>query len=520
MFDDCRTSHGAADLDTDLCVIGAGAAGIAAAREFLHTTVRVLLIESGGLRQLSAAELLNEGENVGRSRIDLTAGRARGFGGTTRLWAGQCIPLEESDFEPRPWVPHSGWPIRIRDLAPLYLRAASMLGVAPAIHIDRLYHELRLRPPAFGEDLGHVATVFAPVIDFGDAFETEFRRAPNIRVLLHGTVTSLTANESRSSVTYAHIQSSHGTRLRVRARVFVLCAGGIENARILLLSDGLGNGRDLVGRFLQDHPNGRAAEIETPARERLQDVYGLLYRRPLRYYPKLRLSPALQRRRGVLSCAVMINSDFTAGVEAAKQLYRASKSRQLSSETLRNIVRVVADVPHIASTVYRRYVRGLSPTSRNSRLWLQTYAEQAPNPESRVTLSDVRDARGIPAARVHWRLNELDRLTAVAAVDTVGKEFARLALGAIRPAEWVQSASADWVDGVHDAYHQMGTTRMSDDPAIGVVDRHCQVHGVANLYVAGSSVFPTGGYSNPTLTIVALACRLADRLKQTGFARD
>lgn len=519
MFDDLRSIEHDSVIAADLCVVGAGAAGIALAREFLHSSLQVVLIESGGINDTSADDL-NEGENVGARPINMAAGRRRAFGGATRLWAGQCIPLEASDFEPRPWVPHSGWPIRLGDLTPFYARAASLFHV-PADRLNEdIYRLFHLRPPEVdASKLEHVATAFAPQMNLGKIFRRGFGRAANVRVLLGGTVTRFVTNDARSSIRHAEVSCRDGRRFRVAARAFVMCGGGIENARALLLSEQLGNTHDLVGRFLQDHPNGRAAEVATGAPRRLQDLYGLLHRPPLRFYPKLRLTEPLQHRLQVLGCAVMINSDFgTDGLDAARQLYRAVRSRRLPAAPGSTAWRMATDARQIVSTLYRRYRLGLSATSPASRLWLQTYAEQAPNPDSRITLSDQRDALGMRVARVDWRLTELDRLTAAAAVRTVADEFSRLGLAAVQPAEWVCDVSERWADGVHDAYHHIGTTRMADHPRHGVVDRHCQVHGVAGLYVAGSSVFPTGGYANPTLTIVALAIRLADRLRETALS--
>jgi choline dehydrogenase-like flavoprotein len=518
VIDDFRTYDSGATLDTDLCVVGSGAAGIALAREFLGSGVRVLVVESGGLDPHAATDRLNEGENVGHLPIGLTAGRSRVFGGTTRLWAGQCVPLDDVDFEARPWVPHSGWPIHRRDLDPFYERAERVMHIAGEVYDERLYARFGIRPPALDPaKLAHRSTVYTPRPDLGTTYRTQFERSRNVRVLLHASVTRLAANESRSAVSHAELRALDGKSARVAARAFVLCGGGIENARLLLLSDGLGNAYDLVGRFFQDHPNSRAAVVESDNPACLQDPYSLLYKGRFRYYPKVRLAPELQRSQEVLNCAAMVNSDFgdQSGIEAAKRIYRALRRGERPRQLAREGRLMAGDVVRIAAMTHRRYVRGLSPTSPNSTMWLQTYAEQAPNRDSRVLLSEKRDPLGVPLARVDWRLTELDRRTAAAMATTVASEFTRLRLGRVHVGEWLTNGRGEWAQHLYDAYHHMGTTRMSEDPALGVVDRECQVHGIGGLYVAGSSVFPTSGYANPTLTIVALALRLADRLKAT-----
>jgi choline dehydrogenase-like flavoprotein len=508
-------------LDTDVCIVGSGPAGVALAHELAGTAVRVLVLESGGDATDGRTDTLNDGDNAGDRPLDLQDGRARAFGGAGRLWAGQCIRLDAADFEARAWVPHSGWPIGLSDLAPYYVRAERFFDVSgEASHDARsLYEPFGLEPLAVdARTLRHVASVFAPAPDVGQTYRPALARAANVQLRLRTTLTRLVRGETPSIITGAEARDGDGGLQTIRARAFVLCGGGIENARLLLASDGLGNDHDLVGRFLLEHPNGRAGVILADRRALLQDRFGLLYRRPWRFYPKLSLAADVQRREQVLNCALMINSDFgERGIEAARRLVRAVRRGARPAGMARDVLSMALDAPRMLRTAYRRYARGLSPTSRDSVIWLQTYAEQAPNPESRVRLSDRRDAFGVPLPRVEWRFTDLDRRTAEVMVQTTASELARLGVGRVEPAEWLSAAGGRWFDGIHDAYHPSGTTRMADEPTRGVVDRQCRVHGLQGVYVAGSSVFPTVGFANPTLTIVALAIRLADHLKQHVF---
>jgi choline dehydrogenase-like flavoprotein len=504
-----------ATLDTDVCIIGSGPAGIALARELADSPLRVLVLESGGEGPDPATSALNGGDNSGDRPIDLDHGRQRSYGGTGKLWAGQCLRLAAEDFAVRPWVPHSGWPIGLADLVPFYERAEQVLGVPGEAAHDgpSLYGRVGLSPlPVDPALLGHLASVYMPSPDVGGTYRGTLERAANIRLELGTTVTRIVADPSHRQVTHIEARARRGG-LTITARAYVLCAGGIENARLLLVSN-LGNDHDLVGRFLMDHPNGRAGTIETEQPRTLHDRFGLLYRRPFRYYPKLRLTAGVQQRERVLNSALMINADFgVEGIEAARRLIRAARRGRLPRRWLADLSRIGLDAPSMAYTAYRRYARGLSPTSRDSITWLQTYAEQAPNRSSRVRLSERRDALGVPLPHVEWRFTDLDARTARVMVATVAAELARLGVGRVVPAAWLDAAGATWFHGIHDAYHPSGTTRMSADPAAGVVDAACRVHGVERLYVAGSSVFPTVGFANPTLTIVALAIRLADHLK-------
>ena len=306
--------------------------------------------------------------------------------------------------------------------------------------------------------------------------------------------------------------------MRVRARACVLCAGAIENARVLLASNavqdaGLGNAHDVLGRFFQEHPNGHYATIVSANVPRLQELYGLLYRGRVRYLPRLVLSPELQCSEEVLSCAAYPVFHFgeESGIEAARRVYRALRQRRRPARLGHDLRRIARDAPRLAPVAYRRIARGRAARAEPELVTLHVHAEQAPNPDSRVTLTTARDRLGVPRPTIDWRLGELDRRTAEVMVASIAEEFHRLGLGEVRAQSWL--ADARWRRHVNDAYHHMGTTRLGTDPKTSVVDQDGQVHGVNGVFVAGSSVFPAAGYANPTLTIAGLAIRLSDHLK-------
>jgi choline dehydrogenase-like flavoprotein len=337
-------------------------------------------------------------------------------------------------------------------------------------------------------------------------------------VLLHATATEIVTTTGGERFQLVRITTPEGKVATVRARACVLCSGAIENPRLLLASRGvhsagIGNAHDVVGRFFQDHPSARCATITGGDVSRLQELYGFLYRGRVRYLPRLLLSPERQRSEQVACCAALPAFDFgeQSGVEAARRVYRTLRGGRGPAQPRRELRRMAADAPRLASVIYRRAVHGRAPRVSPLRVTLTTHVEQAPNPASRVTLSARRDRLGTLLPTVDWRLTELDRRTAEAMVRAVSDEFRRLGLGDVRPEPWL--ADGGWARHVGDAFHPMGTTRLGSEPRTSVADRDCAVHGVAGLFIAGSSVFPTGGSANPTLTIVALAIRLADHLK-------
>jgi choline dehydrogenase-like flavoprotein len=516
LIEDLRRLEDGAELEADLCLIGGGAAGIAIAEALAGTGIEVILLESGGLRRSRDTDGLNEGESSGIDASSLTAGRARVLGGTTALWAGQCLPPDPATFAERTWVPHSGWPFGEAELEPFVRRAEQLLEVAGEVYDEGVWDSFDVQRPAVDHSrLSHRFSVWCPHPDLGRLYRKQLAAAANVRVLLHATATEILTTGDRFESVRA--QTPEGKAVRVRARAGVVCGGGIENARLLLASN-IGNDHDLVGRFFQDHPNGHTAIIAGADAPRLQELYGLLYRGRVRYLPRLVLSDELQSSEQVLACAAYPVFHFgeESGIEAARRVYRSAKQRQRPAQLRRELGRMAADAPRLARVAFRRLARGRSAGLRPQLVTLQTHAEQAPNPDSRVTLARERDRLGVPLPKVDWKLTELDRRTHEVMVGVVGEEFRRLGLGDARAEPWL--GDSGWTGHVDDAFHHMGTTRLGSDPKTSVVDPDGQVHGVSGLFVAGSSVFPTAGFVNPTLTIVALAIRLADHLVAT-FAR-
>jgi choline dehydrogenase-like flavoprotein len=508
-----------ATIDTDVCVIGAGASGISLARELAGTSADVVLLESGDLDVNEAYEELNDGTVDGRDFTGLRAGRRRGFGGTTAAWGGQCCEFDAEDFVSRSWIPNSGWPIGLHELVPYYRRAERILSVSGQRYDERNWLKFGLKPVKLNADsLRTSFSVFSPRPRLGTVYRAFFRKAKNVRVILGATATNLGTNANASRATVVDVRSVGGQRAQVRARAFVICTGTIESARLLLSSrdvapNGLGNDHDLVGRYFQDHPTADTAAIETSRPVVLQDLYSVLYRGRTWYWPKMALAPARQRAANSLNACAFLTIEYeSSAIEILRQMIRTTKTGGRFDFSAAQIAALAAGMPAVVDAAYRRYLRGRSPRAKPSRMDLTCSIEQAPNPDSRVTLADSRDRFGIPQARVQWKITQ-DELHAFRVItESVGEEFARLGLGTLVPKPWLATSDLlAWP--IWDNYHQTGTTRMSGDPTKGVVDPNGQVHGVEGLFVAGAPTFPTGGYANPVLTIVALSVRLSDRLK-------
>jgi choline dehydrogenase-like flavoprotein len=514
MIRDFVTFDGDQPLDCDLCIAGAGAAGIAIALEFAGRGERVIVLESGGLDFEDASQDLYAGRNLGLPYFDLDVPRVRCFGGSTNHWGGMCTPLEPLDFETRPWVPHSGWPITAADLQSYYVRAHPLLELGPFN-----YTPAEIAPPeteflAFRPDRIHpkMWRYSVPPTNFGIAYRDRLIQATNVDALLHANLVEIETDAAGSSVTGYRIQTLGGKSARVQARIYILALGGLENPRLLLSSDrvqagGLGNERDLVGRFFMEHIRIVAGSV-LPLKDGWYAAYEDLIRDGRQVRCGLTPSPEAQTREGILNPMLMIGAkDVTrmrsAGYTSLSEIRKAFAKGQIPDHFGGDVLNILGDLNGVVRGFYERV---------DSAIYIEMEGEQSPNPDSRVVLANDRDALGMRRGNLDWRLSALDKRSMRKLVEMFGQEIARLGLGRLQMEEWLAHDDTTWVGlGAH--YHHMGTTRMASDPSRGVVDADCRMFGVANLYIAGSSVFPTGGCANPTLTLTALALRLADHLK-------
>jgi choline dehydrogenase-like flavoprotein len=525
---DAREIEAGSLLESDLCVVGAGAAGIAITLRFVATGHRVLLVESGGLEIEAATQALYEGASVGRDYYDLDICRLRFFGGTTNHWEGRCRPLDPLDFEPRPWVPYSGWPISRATLDPYYAGAHKLCQLGPYDYAPEFWFLPGETTLPF--DPARVKTglwQFSPPTRFGDIYREPLAAATNIRVLLHANLADIETGENGAEVQTLRIATLEGKRFTVRARAYVLACGGLENARLLLATNrqvnvGLGNQHGNVGRYFIEHPHLPGARLLATAPSRIE-FYGYEHRRPRHgdtlVMGYLNLAPDLQTRAGMLNCDCSFVDDNIgrSGYAALRRICDAAGHARMPDHLLADLGAALEDLDDTVAGLFGRLgVREYRPDQASFVMW--STVEQAPNPDSRVTLSDQIDALGLPEIRLDWRLSEADKRSVQEVHRTIAEEFGRSGLGRLQIDDWLEADLTSWSSSMIGGNHHMGTTRMADDPRMGVVDRDCRVHGMANLFIAGSSVFPTGGSANPTLTIVALALRIADHLQEKVMA--
>ena len=508
---DARDVDRGATLTADVCVIGAGAAGITLARALAASNHTVLLLESGGFELDDKTQALYKGRTVGLPidpfvDLGLDAPRLRYFGGTTNHWSGFCRPFPDLDFEQRAYVPRSGWPIARAELDPFYAGAQDVCSLGPYDYSLGYWQAQGLIDQPLLEDPMTPHTVVQltnrPVL--GDVYRSEIVDSPNIQLVLWANATRLALGDDGNAIESIDVKTLTGNAFSVTASAYVVATGGLEVPRLLLASHdrrstGIGNEHDLVGRHFMEHVNIAAGPAAlTVDAAALAPYSPVLHTVDVNGAPRdvslqavMLLAPDVLRREELRACEVTLEYPFTPDDPRLERVYPGT----------RRGVELLAAQGITAKTVVTARV----------------LCEQEPNPASRVTLVRARDALGMPRIQLDWRLTRNDRVSMLRTMQKVGVELGRRRLGRLRVdiSGYTNDdpRSDDDVDyAVNTGSHHMGTARMSADPTQGVVDANLKVHSVANLYVAGSAVFPTSGANPPTLTIVALALRLADHL--------
>jgi choline dehydrogenase-like flavoprotein len=549
-----------------LAIIGAGAAGITLARSLIGRNVDVVVLESGGFDEDADTQDLYSGTGSGIPYFDLSTARLRFFGGSTNHWGGTSRPQIERDFVPRDGIPLSGWPIRRIDLAPYYDRASEICGLGRAVsQLDDDEARDDRRPLQL--DPNEFETRFNGIVNHKDRsfarYRDELDAAANVAVHLWANVTGIVTDAGGGHVSSLEVATLSGNRYRVEATVVVLATGGIENARLLLASTavdprGVGNARDQVGRHFMEHPRLVAAMVVP----RNPDV-DLAWYLPHavgghQYQGYAAIGDRRQREEGLADVQIRLRPLPSASFERG---LRTSEARTAEALVLwadgdgprplgRDLLDMTADLATVGDVLVPggplpvplpdvvRRVLGASRGERESMIpdllggaatffyhegfepgpadaiEIVARVEQVPNPDSRITLGAERDALGMPRAHLDWRLTDVERHSIIRSLELFGAELAGRDVGRL---QLLLTEDGDWPADLSGGWHHMGTTRMSDDPADGVVDANGKVHGVDNLYVAGSSVFATAGSGTPTLTIVALTLRLHEHLTGRWF---
>ncbi|HZL29214.1 MAG TPA: GMC family oxidoreductase [Acidobacteriaceae bacterium] len=489
------------------CVVGGGIAGLLLATRLAERGGEVLLLEAGGLELEERSQSLYDADMGGAHHAGTTEGRFRTFGGSSTRWGGQLLPYTADVFQPPTGAPSLGWPIAEGDVAPFYEELQRMLGVDLLPFDAGLLDALKRPAVEFSDD---VRLRFSKWIPFAkrNLARTLGKTAlahPRITVVSHANVAEL-LGDGAGRVLAARVVDYARREFRCQAEEFVVATGTIESSRLLLLSEAaVLNAHEQIGRYFHDHLTWPAAEFISPERERMLERLGPFFVDGTLHTCKLEASSALRAQKGLLAVMahVTIEEPEDSGPAAVRNLMESVQRGQVSEAIGKNLLPMLRGAGDVARLMIDSRFRQRRAVSKLARVRLHIDLEQAEDARNCIRLSEEKDALGMRKAIVDWRVGEQERDTALRFAAVVRAELERLGLA---PREWSDEPV------FADTFHAMGGLRMGGDPRTSVVDRDLRVHGVANLHVASCAVSPSGGSSNPTFTLMALALRLAERL--------
>ena len=522
MLIDGRTLNEGEVIKTDICILGGGPAGITLANELNGTTLDVVLLDAGGDQYEAQVQELYEADSVPEFYPDPKISRLRFLGGASNHWANNTSPFSPIDFEKRDWVEHSGWPISYSEMMPYYQKAAMYCQTGddgysseywlPSMGLTDLLAEAKF------SQLG-IAKASLPPTRFYASHGKPLVESDNVKLYTYANVVDLEFDESDKRIISVTFTSYNGKKHKVLADRFVLSMGGMENARMLLLfnkkyKNKVGNKNDNVGRYFMDHPTMNAAHLISDV-TKLDSMSRFEGQRFLVAFfelseKALREEELINLRMPVVSATKYGMSD---GISSYHILKNALTRGELPDDLFTHYGNLILDADMVIEAIARQQFDTKIFESAKDKLGYQIpmMIEQLPERNNRIYLSSKKDEFGLNKLSIDWQVSERNRELMWRSLEVFARDMGITSIGRLRLLK--ERASRLFGDQMGFGHHHMGTTRMSDTPENGVVDKNCKVFDVGNLYVAGSSVFPTGSHVPPTLTISAMSARLADHLK-------
>lgn len=503
-------------FEADICIVGTGVAAYTMLSSLVHTNLKIIVVERGGIQPDPDESLDKECLINGHVFTGHQDGRRFGLGGTSLSWGGQALPLHDFDFDQKEWVKYSGWPISPADITPFIPAAEAIMQVDPVPYDTDVFSLRSLA--SLHSDSGQVQFHFSkwsPAPNFKPGWLKKYASHPQIQVITHARALSLHFDEETKSVSKLYILNPEGKQGVISAAQYVLAAGGLENPCLLLASPTMPV-NPWIGKMFQDHPTAQVATVKPKDLHRLQRYFGYFFLGKTRMLPRISLTQSAVLHHKILSATAFIQFIPPGGsfFENLKETYRSISRGHVP--TARTMMKTLASMRHIGSlfAVAKAYVADRYAFVPGGVPRLTMMIEQSPDPQSQIVLSTTKDKAGQPIPEIYWHFGEDTIRTFKTYCSILESEFDRLDIGKIEWDSWVHQDDETIRQHLQDAYHHMGTTRMSATHDTGVVNTDCRMHDVQNVYIAGSSVFPTSGHSNPTLTFMALALRLSQNLIQ------
>jgi choline dehydrogenase-like flavoprotein len=514
-----RLEGDATEIEADVCIVGSGAAGLALAQALVPTSLSVVVLEGGGRRREPSSDDLYQIETTGTVSSGQTGTRFRVYGGSTTAWGGQALPLAAHVFGPRAWI-RSDWPIARSELEPHFGAAEHVMRVGHLPFDADIWELTGTSPPPVDRTIFPVQfSKWSPQPHMGENAWPLVRSSPHLRLFLHANLVGVELSRDRASVDAFVARSLNGRKLRVRLRVGVLACGGVETARLLLAcetNDGDPWMADApaAGHWFHDHLFVRLAEVHPHDPQDFADYFENFLVDEVKYAPRLPLARAVQEREETtdVGCVVLFETDRPNSVAAAKAAMRRLRTREVSAALGSDSVRTIRGLPDVLRAAYRLRTKGRIANASDSRFVIAAQMEQVAGPANRIRLSSASDALGLKRVIVESSITPIVRHTALTFLEHLETEFGRAGIGRLERADAARASAAEFPSYLSTMKHHMGGTRMGLDPSESVVDADLRTHTFENLYLGSTSVYPTGGYSNPTFTLLALMYRLAEHL--------
>jgi choline dehydrogenase-like flavoprotein len=498
------------DVLFDVVITGAGAAGILLAIELSKKGKKVLLLESGHFSEDEQRQELNTVEQTGKNLSNAVWGRKRAIGGTTIAWGGQSLPFSPLDFTIRDWVNNSGWPITYNDLHDYYTKANEFMKIDTKDYEDDILNLFGIKKPPFKDELlKYHFSKWAPQPNFKQLYWEQLKTS--VTVVYNAVLTRINF-DAAAGIESIEVSNFKQKVYVIKAHRLIIAAGGIETNRILLSNrhqtpSGIGNHSGWLGKCFMDHPCIKVGTVVTKHPYRLQSLFNTHVKGGRKYSIRISAAEGLQQQNRVLNGSASIMFDYPGeSFDPYAEIRRFMQSRKIGS------VKTLAGSANSYLFSAFAYVSGHFVYKHRANGSLVLMLEQEPIRDSYIGLSEKRDQFGIPQALINWKLNHKAWDTVMRMSTVLGEEISRLSLGQVKPEAYITKDNPDWESCLTDVNHHMGGARMSGAASNGVVDKDLQVWGHKNLYVCSAAVFPTASHSNPTLTVLALAYRLVNKI--------
>ena len=517
-------------VNADICIIGGGVAGLVIAKELSKSNKNIVLIESGDEGfSMENQSLYAPDQKNDTLYPDPTYTRLRFLGGASNHWENNTSPLDKIDFEKKEWIKNSGWPIKYDDIKNYYSLAAKYCGVNDGnYNVDKWANKLDAPDLVRASDIldTGIAKASIPPTRFFAVHGEDIVSAKSVRIFKNSNVTDIEYDNISQKVKKIFFETSPGTRHEVNAKIFVMCCGGIENARLMLhfnqkYKNKLGNTHDNVGRYFMDHPMVRGAHFYPHKKLNLKLYKGAKLNDNLVLgYFKLSDNALHTHQVSNARMPIVLASNYTIsdGISSHHIMMDSFNKGEIPDDFGTHLLNFINDIDMVAEAVSRKAfdTKLFDYADEKTVYQIPMMVEQTPNRNNRIKLGKNKDVYGIPKIDIEWEVTNEDKERAYKTLNIFANEIGALGLGRIRVLQ--ERDERIWGDQLGFGHHHMGTTRMGFNEREGVVDSNLKVFGTNNLFVSGSSVFPTGGHVPPTLTIVSLSIRLARYL--SGSTQD